>query len=237
MEATVDPVPTPVTHSGTFLDKIRDGLKVFLEIAGLLVALCRIVKEHWKFFGSLAITAIVYAVIAFYTLYYPSRTITSFYGAVEDKRYDDAWALVFQNYRDQRWSSEQNFANGFRTTVGYTDMSVTYPGHLWNPINVVNTWLYGVIAYDVTFTVRDRFTQDDFGLDEQQYDLLWLHIANPKDFDALHEGRLPWSNSNTRPALELSRTYKKQIEVRRKTGWVISHIENVSEGLAAQKRG
>lgn len=229
------------------LDHVQNWLKALKEIVGLTVQIWHVVRRNRALFTGLAIACSAYVALSYYAFYRPASTIRSFYKAVEAKHAGDiAWDLIYVPYRDEKWpaglttsgstttvvTGVGSFTNGFRTTVAYSDMSIVYHGRTWNPADLVRALSGEPLEYDVSFTVLDRFTKDDFLAPEQQYDLLWLHIAHFKVYDLLRDGRLPLSESGFNYALELTRSYRKRIELRRESKWLISHIDTYEEALS-----
>jgi hypothetical protein len=209
------------------LESIRHFLESAKEIANLIVQIFQILKRYWALFAVLALAGVLYVGAMFYLIFFPEETIRRFYHYTEnpDTR-ENAWNLIYTPFRTDRWHNLADFKSGFKTTVAYSNISITYTEDPWNPAILLKALLGDPLEYDVSFAVLDSFKTADFNGDAQQDDLLWLHIAHRRTFDLLKKGEIA-NPTNPEGSLEMTRIYKKKIKLRRDPSWVISQIETL----------
>jgi hypothetical protein len=206
------------------LESIRNSLVAAKEIANLIIQIFNILKRYWGLFAVLALVGGIYIGLVIYCIYRPSEYIRRFYRLAENpETREDAWNLLYRPYRIQIWHDLTDFKSGFKTTIGYSNMSISYTKDPWNPAVLLDALLGEPLEYDVSFSVLDSFKTVDFDGDAQQDDLLWLHIAHKRTFNQLKEGKFG-NPTNPEGSLEMTRTIRKKMELRESPTWVISKI-------------
>ena len=207
------------------IDTLKKYLEAAKEVLSLLVQISAILKRAWGIVLVLAIIGGIYAGLVYYAVYNLSDYIRLFFKSAERPATRDvAWSLLDPPFRNERWHDFADFDGGFKTTVAYSDISIRYAKNAWNPIELFSVLFTATpLDYEVSFTVRDSFTTADFKGDAQQDDLHWLHIAHRKTYELLKLGQLG-NATNPNGTLEMQRTYKKRIELRKQPTWLISNI-------------
>ncbi len=165
--------------------------------------------------------AVVAGYLAFYLWFIqPARsTLSSFYGAIDNEQYDEAWQLLDRAYQ-KRWNGGlSQFEGGYGTTVKHTDLEIS---DFFSLRQLKNALFGKCIELDVQYRVIDRFRRDALADPMQHSNRLTLELLRPAEYRQLMDGTLPGGESS----IELTRVFQKHVTLSRKGGaWRISSFE------------
>jgi hypothetical protein len=150
----------------------------------------------------------------------PARsTLSSFYGAIDNAEYHEAWELLDRGYQ-KRWRGGLNqFQGGYETTVKHTDLEIS---DAFSLRQLKNALFSQCIELDVRYRVIDRFDRETFADPIQYSNRLTVELLHPTEYRQLMDGNLPGGEST----VELTRIFQKRVTLSRKgSGWRISSLE------------
>ncbi len=147
------------------------------------------------------------------------KTLSSFYAAIDNEEYQDAWALLDRPYQ-RRWQGGlSQFEGGYETTVKHTDVEISDSFSLRQ---LKNALFADCIELDVRYRVIDRFRRDTLADPIQHSNRLTVELLHPTEYRQLMDGTLPGGESS----VELARVFQKHVTLSRKQGgWRISSLE------------
>ena len=207
------------------LDSIKKALIRIKEIFEEVIVLASIAKKNLRLTVTIIVIMLSYGGLYWFSYYYPSRTIDTFYKLIEDGHPEKAWPLISLKYREHWVGGEKQFCDGFRTTVVYSDIKVSFSGSILKPFNIISNLISPTVEYDVSFTINDLITKED--CKKQYYISLWCQLKDP---DHIEYNSLMAANI---PTMKITRYQKKKFKLHRLSilEWQISDIETFEEGI------
>jgi hypothetical protein len=188
---------------------------------------CKVLWRHmrkhpvvYSLLGGAVVAVFAGYLTIFFCFIQPARrTLSSFYGAIDNEQYREAWELLDRPYQKRWQGGLSQFQGGYGTTVKHTDLEISD----WFSLRQLTSALFGkCIELDVTYRVIDRFDRDTFADPIQYSNRLTVELLRPTEYRQLMDGTLPGGEST----VELTRVFQKHVTLSRKPGgWRISSLE------------
>jgi hypothetical protein len=182
------------------------------------------VQQHprlYSLLGSGGVVTVAGYLVIYLCLIQPARTtLSSFYGAIDNEEYQEAWNLLDRAYQ-KRWNGGlSQFQGGYETTVKHTDLEISDVGSLRQ---LKSALLNNCVEFDIRYRVIDRFRRETLANPIQYSNRLTVELLHPTEYRQLMDGTLPGGESS----VEVARVFQKHVTLSRKQGeWRISSLES-----------
>ena len=195
----------------------RSKIAQFKTFFLLLAEIGAEIRSHPFVSATLALCALAYGAAYWTAVIHPQAPIQEYFEAFNDRNADSlrqAWDQLAPSYREKRWGGNfDEWSKGYATTVAGSTPTIEYEADERSPLAVWKALTSNTLTYNVTFSVTDSFTHDDFSKDAAAYDLLWVEAAYPNESLELRNGTLSSPNIPGHATLEITRIYKKRVTV------------------------
>lgn len=201
--------------------KYKESAESLKSLFKVFVELWNIVKKNPAPFILVALVVAGFLGARHYAYEMPGEVIRNYYLSLGEHDHRAAWDILSDDYRERRWSTFEEYRQGYINFSASSNLAVSYVGGTWN---VVSDALKSTKKYIVSYEIREGFTKDDLSDASQWRNALWVQLIHGvKKHERLMKGELR--------SLTIRRFFEEIWTLKKQNGeWKVAAIERIRWG-------